>query len=82
MRDKLLQTIRISIIADRIENKPTNHKITMSGLSLDEAVDILRGALKKLELDEAVDILRGALKKLEEELEIQREKLCVIGEQP
>jgi hypothetical protein len=66
MRDKLLQTIRISIIADRIENKPTNHKITMSGLSLDEAVDILRGALKKLE----------------EELEIQREKLCVIGEQP
>jgi hypothetical protein len=59
---KQFQTIRLEIIADRIENKPTNHKITMSGVTLDEAVDILKGALKKLE----------------GELEIQREKLCVI----
>ena len=60
------QIIRIEIVADRIENKSINHKLTMSGCTLDEVVDIVRGALKKLE----------------KELEIQREKLCVIGEQP
>ncbi len=59
---KQLQMIRINLVADRIDNKPTNCKITMSGLTLDEAVDIIRGALKKLET----------------ELEIQREKLCEI----
>ncbi len=53
---KMFQTVRISIIADRIENKPTNHKVTMSGVTLDEAVDCLRGALKKCE--EELEILK------------------------
>jgi len=59
---KQLQMIRLNIVADRIDNKPMNHTITMSGVTLDEAVDIVRGALKKLET----------------ELEIQRGKLCEI----
>lgn len=59
---KRFGAIRITIVADRIENKPINHAFTSYGCTLDEAVEIVRGALKKLET----------------ELDIQRGKLCVI----
>jgi len=57
---KMFQTIRIEIVANRIDGKPVNCRFKSSGITSDEIIFLLEGALKKAK----------------EEWDITKNKLC------